>query len=277
MYSIGSHLQVFSDQFIDIGNSKVFEITAARELSVTYRLTEKRLKHWPYKITKVHLKKCYLHVIWKYRILAKDLKADILLSKCIKGIYFDKKMKLRWLGLYLWRDHNVRGKLVAEIKCIYHRMTTSLMFPDRQRRRYITAVGCDCSCVNYMAFYCRAGNCKCQGTEVSDIKEDSMVREHVKHILISLPGLCSPTPWSQNSKGWWESGWVEGNVIWGHREAELTETDSLWPKHGIAFPFPWNWAGSVCGCKQSLSRSFHKAQEPEPWKLRGRWEKRWTI
>lgn len=186
-------------------------------------------------------------------------------------------MKLQRLALFLWRDHNVRGKLVAEIKCIYHRMTTSLMFPDRQRRRYITAVGCDCSCVNYMAFYCRAGNCKCQGTEVSDIKEDSMVREHVKRILISLPGLCSPTPWSQNSKGWWESGWVEGNVIWGHREAELTETDSLWPKHGIAFPFPWNWAGSVCGCKQSLSRSFHKAQEPEPWKLRGRWEKRWTI
>lgn len=117
-------------------------------------------------------------------------------------------MKLRWLALYLWRDLNVREKLVAEIKCIYHRMTTSLMFPDRQRRRYITAVGCDCSCVNYMEFYCRAGNCKCQGTEVSDIKEDSMVREHVKRILISLPGLCSPTPWSQNSKGWWESGWV---------------------------------------------------------------------
>ena len=63
-----------------------------------------------------------------------------------------------------------------------------------------------------------------------------------------------------------------GNVIWGHQEAELTETDSLWPKHGIAFPFPWNWAGSVCGCKQSLSSSFHKAQEPEPWKLRGRLE-----
>lgn len=35
----------FSDQFTDIGNSKVFEITAARELSVTCRLTEKRLTH----------------------------------------------------------------------------------------------------------------------------------------------------------------------------------------------------------------------------------------
>lgn len=123
-----------------------------------------------------------------------------------------------------------------------------------------------------MEFYCKAGNCKCQGTEVSDIKEDSMVREHVKRILISLLGWCSLTPWSHNSKGWWESGWVGEDVIWGHQEAELTETDSLWPKHGIAFPFPWNWAGSVCGCKQSLSSSFHKAQEPEPWKLRGRWE-----
>lgn len=74
-------------------------------------------------------------------------------------------------------------------------------------------------------------------------------------------------------------------MIWGHQEAELTETDSLWPKHRIAFPFPWNWAGSACGCKQSLSSSFYKAQEPEPWKLRGRCEKllrtgkisRWEI
>lgn len=49
-------------------------------------------------------------------------------------------------------------------------------------------------------------------------------------------------------------------MIWGHQEAELTETDSLWPKHGIAFCLsPGTGAGGVCSCKQSLSSSSSRS------------------
>lgn len=83
-----------------------------------------------------------------------------------------------------------------------------------------------------MEFNCRVGNCKCQGTEVNDIKEDGMVREHVKRILISLRGWCSFTPWSQNSKGWWESGRVG--------ECDLRASRSGTDRDGFTVAQAWN-------------------------------------
>lgn len=109
-----------------------------------------------------------------------------------------------------------------------------------------------------MEFHRRAGNCKCSGTEVNDIKEDSTVREHVKRILISLLRWCSLTPWSQNSSGAWESGWEEECDLRASRGG--TDRDGFTVAQAwncFSFPLELSWKGLRLQTisKQQLSQS----------------------